>query len=243
MENNLVPRDFILYMTILFLAAIVLSWGPYYKADHSIRLPFYYLSEFIFGLSSIRAPGRFGMFIALPLAVFAVAFLRLSVSRRLVRRWMIVLVTILVVIESLPKFPVFSFSVDSKGVYKRVSQEIRPGTPLLELPVFGKDHFDTIKIALQQLNGSTIHWGRLVVGYGAKTTPQYNELLYLDHLIQKGSADPAEIFHFARRYGISHFLIHLNHYDTAETEKWISMARKEKILFETRDTIFMRLGN
>jgi len=243
-EGNLVFGDFILYMTILFLAAIVLSWGPYYKSDHSLRLPFYYLSEFVVGLDSIRAPGRFGMFIALPLAVLAVAFLRIFAIRRLAHHWVVLLVTILIVVESFPKFSVFPFSIDSEGVYKQVSQEIKPGTPLLELPVFGKDHFETIRIAMQQLNGSTIHWGRLVVGYGAnKMTPQYKRLLYLDSLIQQGSADPQEVLSFAQQYGISHLLIHLNRYDAVMAEKWNSIANEGKTLFKTLDTIFLQIGD
>ena len=243
-EGNLVFGDFILYMTILFLAAMVLSWGPYYKSDHSLRLPFYYLSEFVVGLDSIRAPGRFGMFIALPLAVLAVAFLRIFAIRRLAHHWVVLLVTILIVVESFPKFSVFPFSIDSEGVYKQVSQEIKPGTPLLELPVFGKDHFETIRIAMQQLNGSTIHWGRLVVGYGAnKMTPQYKRLLYLDSLIQQGSADPQEVLSFAQQYGISHLLIHLNRYDAVMAEKWNSIANEGKTLFKTLDTIFLQIGD
>jgi len=243
-EVSPIPGDLILCMVILFLSAIILSWGPYYKPDHSIRLPFYYLSKFVFGLSDIRAPGRFGMFIALPLAVFAVAFLRLSVIRRSARHWVVLLVTILIVAESFPKFPVFPFLIDSEGIYKRVSQEIKPGTPLLELPVFGKDNFETIKIAMQQLDGSTIHWGRLVVGYGGKTTSDYAAIVDLDSMIQKGLADPAAAIQFGKRYGISHFLIHLNRYDPAVAQKWKSIAELEgRVLFETKDTIFLRLRN
>lgn len=238
------PSDFVFYMAILFLSAIVLSWGPYYKSDHSIRLPFFYLAEFVFGLSDIRAPGRFGMFIALPLAVFAVAFLRLSTIRRLAYHWVVLLVAILIVVESFPKFSVFPFSIDDEGIYKRVSQEIKPGTPLLELPVFGKDHFETIRIAMQQLNGSTIHWGRLMVGYGAnKTTPQYGRFLYLDNLLQKDSAAPIEILDFGKQYGVSYFLIHLNRYAPTVAQRWKSVIdeRQGEILFEINNTIFLRL--
>jgi len=244
-EDRPIPRDFVLYMVILFLSAIILSWGPYYKADHFIRLPFYYLSEFVVGLSDIRAPGRFGMFIALPLAVFAVAFLRIFAIRRSAHHWVVLLVTILIVVESFPKFPVFPFSIDSEGVYKRVSQEIKPGTPLLELPVFGKDHFETIKITMQQLDGSTIHWGRLVVGYGGKTTSDYASIVDLDSMIQKGLADPAAAIRFGKRYSISHFLVHLNRYDPTVAQKWKSIAYESemRVLFESEDTIFLRLGN
>lgn len=239
-----IPGDFVLYMAILFVSAMVLSWGPYYKSDHSIRLPFFYLAEFVFGLSDVRAPGRFGMFIPLPLAVFAVTFLRISVIHRSAHRWIVLLFTFLIVVESFPRFSVFPFSVDGEGIYQRVSQEIKVGTPLLELPVFGRDHFETIRIAMQQLDGSTIHWGKLMVGYGSnKTTAQYKHLLYLDKLIQEDLADPIEILDFGRQYGISHFLIHLNHYAPAVVQKWKSVIYEGEVLFEARDTIFLRLEN
>ena len=244
-EGNPIPGVFITYMVILFVSAIILSWGPYYKLDHSIRLPFYFLSKFIFGLRDIRAPGRFGMFISLPLAVFAIAFFRLSVFRRSVRHWVVLLVTILIAAESFPNFPVFPFSIDSEGVYKRVSQEIEPGTPLLELPVFGKDHGETIKIAMEQLDGSTIHWGSMVVGYGSKTTSDYVALLDLDSMIQKELANPAAVIQFGKRYGISYYLIHLNRYDSAVAQKWKELAceLEGRVLFETKDTIFLWLRN
>lgn len=244
-EGGSIPGDFILYMVILFLSAIILSWGPYYKPDHSIQLPFYYLSKVIFGLRDIRAPGRFGMFIALPLAVFAVAFLRLSVIRKSARHWVVLLITILIAAESFPKFPVFPFSIDSEGVYKQVSQEIKPGTPLLELPVFGKDNYQTIMIAMEQLDGSTIHWGRLVVGYGAKTTPEYTSIVDLDNMIQNGLADPGAAIQFGKRYGISYFLIHLNRYDPVVAQKWkdLVVELEGRVLFETNDVVFLNLSN
>jgi hypothetical protein len=232
-------------MAILFISAIVLSWGPYYKPDHSIRFPFYYLSKFVFGLRDVRAPGRFGMFIALPLSVFSVAFLRIAVTSIKVRHWISFLVIILIVLESFPTFPVYPFSVDSEGVYKRVCQVIKPGTPLLELPVLGKNNFETIKIAMEQLDGSTIHWARLVVGYGAKTTSQYTALLKIDRGIQEGLAAPSSAIKFAKRYGISYFLIHLNRYNPTVAQKWKSTVQElgGQVFFQTDNTIFMSLKN
>ena len=94
--------------------------------------------------------------------------------------WVIILTIIFIITKSIPKFPVFPFSVDDGGVYSKVAQEIKPGTPLLELPVKGENHYETIKITMRQLDGSTIHWGNLVVGYGGKSTSEYFELVDLD---------------------------------------------------------------
>jgi hypothetical protein len=240
-DNRRIPGDFVLYMVILFLLAIILSWGPYYKPDHSIQFPFYYLSKFVFGLRNIRAPGRFGMFLGLPLAVFTVGFLRISMKAIKARHWLVFPVTFLIMVESFPNFPVYPFSADPEGVYKQVCLVIEPGTPLLEFPILGKDHFDTIRIVMEQLVGSTIHWGSLVVGYGAKTTSEYNALLKTDSKIQEELAAPLTAIKFGRRYGISHFLIHLNRYSPAIAQKWKSTAHnlEARVLFESQDVIFL----
>lgn len=244
LDANLIPRSFLSFMLILFSAAIILSWGPYYKPNHSIQLPFYYLSKIIFGLRDIRAPGRFGMFVAMPLAVFTVGFLRLPVIRRLVGQYRIFLVIILIIVESFPTFPVFPFLMDSEGLYQQVSQKMEPGTPLMELPVFGKDHLETVSIALEQLNGSTIHWGRLMVGYGAKTTSDYGALLDLDRKIQQENLDVMEAFRFGNQYGITHFLVHMDRYDSEVAQKWQNITNEIGccILFETSGTIFLEAG-
>jgi hypothetical protein len=237
-----IKYEFILYMTILFVSSIILSWGPFYKPNYSVRLPFYYLSHVVFGLDDIRAPGRFGMFIGLPLATFSVAFFRLAVNSREKRKLISLLVLLLIIVESFPSFPTFPFTIDEKGIYKRVSEEIQPGTPLIELPVSGKDHFETVKIAMEQLNGSTIHWGRLVVGYGSKTTSQYNDLVHLDSLIQQDLVDPREAIEFGARYNISCFLIHLNRYNSPVNEKWKRIFSEVgwSVLFENEDILFVK---
>lgn len=242
--NKGIDTDLILCLVILFLASLVLSWGPLYKLDHSVKFPFYYLAGLIPGLDNIRAPGRFGMFVGLPLGVFSVAFLRLiSVPGR--RRVLLpILALILIGVESFPKFPVTPFSVDRDGVYKQVSQAIRPGTPLLELPVQGKDHFETIKVAMEQMDGSTIHWGRMVVGYGSKTTPQYQELVHLDGLVTKGATEPTQILEFGRRLGISDYLIRLNRYPLPMAEEWLKASHEigTRIVYEDANTILFELA-
>lgn len=241
-----IHSEFVLYMAVLFVSSLVLSWGPFLKSDHSIKLPFYFLSRLIMGLDSVRAPGRFGMFISLPLAVFSVAFTRLAGADGKRRQLVNILVFALVVIESFPRFPIYPFLIDSEGIYLRVSQEIQAGTPLLELPVLGADHYETIKIAMRQLDGSTIHWGRLVVGYGGnKTTHQYEELLHLDGLIQQQLAEPSVAVEFAERYKIPYLLIHLDRYNPPVAEKWRRLARETGaiVLLENEGVLFLRLGN
>jgi len=241
-DDHLIPGDFILYMLLLFLSALVLSWGPYYKPDPSIRLPFYYLSDFVFGLRDVRAPGRFGMFIPLPLAVFTVAFLRTVITTNSARNWTVLLVTLLIIVESFPTFPVYPFSIDAGGVYKQICQAIKPGSPVLELPVFGED-MEALYIAVEQLDGSTIHWGRLVSGYGANTTEEYKTLLDIDQRIQQELIAPRAAIKFGKRYGIHYYLIHLNRYSSTVAQNWKSTADefRGQVLFETSDALFVKL--
>jgi len=237
-------HNFVLYMAILFVASVVLSWGPFYKADHSIRFPFYYLSRIIPGLEAVRAPGRFGIFISLPLSVFSVLFIRKLVANEVKRRYFTLLLTFFIIVESIPKFPLFPFTVDEKGIYELVSHELPQGAPLLELPVLGQNHIETIKIAMEQLVGSTIHWGKLVVGYGAnKTTSQYEELLHLDKLIQQERAEPWVAIDFAVRYKISYLLIHLDSYNLSVASKWKSLIREKQalVLYDNDNVLFVKL--
>jgi hypothetical protein len=244
LEHAKNKRNFVLYMAILFVASVVLSWGPFYKPDHSIQLPFYYLSRIIPGLEAIRAPGRFGIFISLPLSVFSVLFVREFVDNEIKRRYVTLLLTLLIMVESIPKFPLSPFTVDEKGIYELVSRELPEGAPLLELPVLGQNHIETIKIAMEQLDGSTIHWGKLVVGYGAnKITPQYEELLHLDELIQRGHAEPMAAIDFAVRYGISYLLIHLDRYNSSVANRWKSLIHEKEVLvlYDGDGVLFVRL--
>jgi hypothetical protein len=244
-----IDRDFLLFLSIVFISSLVLSWGPFYKPAPIIRLPYYYLSFITFGLKNIRAPGRFGMFIGLPLAVFSVYGARLLIQGQFKRQVAVSILLILLVVESWTTFPTYPFKVDPDGVYSRVSKEISPGTPLLELPVVGKGatdeirHINTLKIATDHLIGSTLHWGRLVDGYGSQTTKDYIELLYFDIVVQNGLRNPMFILRFAKRKGISYLLIHLNDYNSSAREKWVQILDDldAGIIFQQGDTILVRL--
>ncbi|MHB8134124.1 MAG: hypothetical protein ACYDH1_07855 [Anaerolineaceae bacterium] len=243
MKVQEIPTSFILFMVILFFSTIVLSWGPYLKSNLSIHLPFYYLSKLLFGLRDMRAPGRFGMFIPLPLSIFAIILIQRIFQRKAIQNWVVVILTTMIMFESIPKFPVFPFSIDEDQVYQQVAQEIQPNTPLLEFPVSGADNFETIKVALQQLNGSTIHWGRMVVGYGSKSSPEYLALVDLDNQIQKDNSDPDIALKYGKQIEINHFLIHLSRYNPDISQKWVSIIRNSEvqILFETEKDILFRM--
>jgi hypothetical protein len=234
------PAALLLFMAVLLVACLVLSWGPHDQSDHSIKLPFYYFTKLVPGLRSVRAPGRFGMLIGLPLAIFSVALLRRWVVSVVRSRSILLALFALVAVESLQAFPTYAFSNDPTGIYRKIAAQLAPGTPLVELPVFGEDHIDTVRIALEQLNGSTIHWGRLVVGYGARTSREYTELLNIDRQIQAGELSPSAALLFGDSLGIHHYVIHLDRYDERARAEWLALARSNgSILFEGDNTLLV----
>ncbi len=242
-DRHEIEPALILFMVILLVSCIVLSWGPFIKTNHSVRLPFYYLARIVPGLDNVRAPGRFGIFVGFPLAIFSIAFIRFFSTDRSKRTWLLLGMFAFAVVEAFPTYPIFPFLIDKQGIYQWVSKAIQPGTPLLELPVLGTDNLGTIQLAMQQLDGSTIHWGKLVAGYGAKTSPQYNDLLQLDKQIQNGHSDLTEVFKFGMKYRISYYLIHIDRYDFNVAEEWRRVFRRfgKNVLFEYKGTVFLKL--
>ena len=234
---------FLLYIVLFFVLCIVLSWGPYFKWSNEIhqeiKLPFYYLDQVFPGISSIRAPGRFGMFIGLPLAIFVVVLVRLLISSNRGRNVLVVILLAGVMIESIPSFDVYDFSADPEGIYQRIDEIDLSESPLIELPVMSETHFDTINNVLDQLVGSTYHWSRLFVGYGAKFTYEYEKLLTIDQQIQNYEASPRRAVDFGTRYGVSYYLIHLDEYDQIIAESWMRYIRKNSacILLEQEGNI------
>ena len=244
-KNSFAELDpnLLLYLSIVFISSIVLSWGPLYKPDHTIKLPYYYLSKIILGLNSVRAPGRFGMFIGLPLGVFAVYSLRLLIDNKKWRQVVASFFLCLLMVESLTAFPAYPFQLDPEGVYSSISQEIPSGTPLIELPVSGKDSIESARIASEQLKESTFYWGWLVTGYGGQTTPEFQELLNLDKDVQNDDSSPQVIITFAEKYKIHYLLIHFDRYNPSVKESWKQVLKQSggTVIFQRGDTTFFRL--
>lgn len=235
---------FLLFISLLFVICIVLSWGPFFKwnyeVNQEIRLPFYFLEKFIPGLGNIRAPGRIGMLIGLPLAVFVITVGRMLTPSSGRRNILIILLLAGVIIESLPSFNVYKFRPNPDGLYHQIAELDLSETTLIELPVFDDGgHLDTIHQVLDQLVGSTYHWKRLFVGYGSKFTDEYFHLMRIDQEIQNYDTGPRRAVNFGKVYGVTTFLIHLDKYDQSIAESWLTFVSKNKVcvLFEREDTI------
>ena len=183
------------------------------------------------------------MFIGLPLGVFAVYSLRLLIDNKKWRQVVASFFLCLLMVESLTAFPAYPFQLDPEGVYSSISQEIPSGTPLIELPVSGKDSIESARIASEQLKESTFYWGWLVTGYGGQTTPEFQELLNLDKDVQNDDSSPQVIITFAEKYKIHYLLIHFDRYNPSVKESWKQVLKQSggTVIFQRGDTTFFSL--
>lgn len=211
------PLSFCSFCFIIFFSSLILSWGPFIGTDPTRRLPFFYLSEIFPGLSSVRAPGRFGMFIGLPLSVFLVVLLRNWERLPIRRNFLSFVFSLAVIIETLPTIPIFKIPYGDDSLYGAVKDCINEGEPMIELPVAAGGHLDTLKLVMAQLNGSTHHWAKMVIGYGSRTTPELSELIGIDQQIQQSNNEGQEkLVSFAKKLGIRKILIRTDRTHKAE---------------------------
>jgi hypothetical protein len=222
-------RALVIYMTALLFLLIFFSWGPYLVWDISTgpaaKLPYFYLVQVLPGLDSVRAPGRFGFLIGLPLSMLAIFFLKRIRIRQPGYHLLLAGLLLAVMVESIPRIPAYNFDPDPRGIYHWVAGQIQPGTVLLELPLFGKNNIKTVTYAVDQLVGSTIHWAKMPVGYGAKTSPEYNKFLDADRSVQK-LKDISRIIQEAERYKIQRLLVDTAKYPTRVQTQWLDLADK-----------------
>lgn len=230
------------YMFVIFVASVVLSLGPLLKPVPSIKLPYYFLSFVIPGLESVRAPGRFGILIGLPLAACLVVATRVWLPSR-TRAFVLPILLILLVIESIPRIAIFPFEVDANGVHQRIGRAIPEGTPLLILPVAGRDALQSTRYAIEQLNGSTLHWAKLVAGYGAWNSPQFEKLLEIDRTVQGNGKSPQLMFDFAQQYRIQYIFIYMNRYTHDVVERWnkVLQDNRTQIIDETSEGVLIKI--
>jgi len=244
-----IPYSFILYISILFLLSIILSWGPYAKWNNqitAIKLPYYWLVNVLPGWNSVRAPGRLGMFIGLPLSVFLIFGVREFCPKPFIRTAITSLLLVGVFIESFPVFHVYPFSPDPEGIYAKVAKFNITNQPLLELPVVNTmNGADPILNIIKQLDGSTLHWGWLVTGYSSKTTKEQQNIFELEWQLQRHQTDIQPILTFAKKKHISYFLIHLDQYPPDLAKYWIDYKDNNKVcvLWEDNNTVFFRIGS
>lgn len=227
--------------TVLFVLSYTLSLGPFV---HDHRMPFAYLGDILPGLRSIRAPGRFGMLIGMPLGLFVVMALRQFNFRKKIHEGICIILLVILCTESFTSFRVAPYLEPKQEVYKQVASCLPAETPLLELPVGGFSHFDSLRNIMQQLNGSTYHWGKLITGYGGKSTEELSRLLYLDNILHDGAISPSTIIDFAKDLNMHHLLIHLDGYKDVTQKEWEKLfkASNYQILFQQGSSVLIKLS-
>jgi hypothetical protein len=215
------------YILVFFIISILFSLGPYLKKDlttgYSIPMPYYFASKILPGLNLMRSPGRFGMMIGLPLSLLGIRFLQSIHIGQNTKKWIITLVLLGMVVEAIPNFQTFPFNPDPHRTYQWLARQISPGSSLLELPLSNQGEQEA-EIASKQLVGSTLHWARLVSGYGAHESPEYRAIANTDREVQVGDQDPIDIFTLTGQYKIEYILIHLEQYSPKVRKKWTDLT-------------------
>ena len=204
------------YAVALFFIAWVFSLGPQINISQlggrTIFMPLAIFSKLIPGVDSVRAPGRFGMFLALPLGIFTVYSLRYLLMRmkniiKLGDKWLYAIVLILLVGDGLLKSPTFPYLVEHKSFYEKNISFINQHEPLAVLPLAKSGHLETISNIMQQLNGSTIHYGWLISGYGSRSTPELGSAIHLDQQFQLGNLEFSSLVDSLRKIGVKKVII------------------------------------
>ena len=161
------------------------------------------------------------MLIGLPLGsclAFVIHEINLKQSYK---TWLAIILLVLLAIESWPKYSIYPFAADPEGVYQQVRIFNPDRKPLLELPVASNTpNEDVYQRTMNQLVGSTIHWSPLVSGYGSSFSSQMQRLISLDESLLYNQQGLSPIVQFAKKLGITLFLIHLDQYAPQVAGQW-----------------------
>jgi hypothetical protein len=184
------------------LFAIVMSFGPEIRAmdrvvlDHNVYEWFY---RVVPGFDGLRVPARYGMIVALGLAVLAGLGLSAARGRMPRARWPSAAAALFIAVESFAApIPINQNSADYKrpglaalpalqrevpAVYGYIAS-LPPADVIVELPL-GEPAFD-----VRYMYSSTRHWRRLVNGYTGGQPAEYEFLDLTLQEIQRPTAPP-----------------------------------------------------
>jgi len=224
-DSSALARSSARFGGALLFSAVLLSLGPRLAGHPQIVLPFDYLSHIIPGLSNIRAPGRFGMLAGLALAMLSLPLLEL-LDRNAKAKYLVVALPILITIECWPSIQTYPLWRSDPKLYRMLATMIPPQSPLIELPVAGREPLNNVKYAVQQLQGSTLHWGRLVVGYGAAETAELRDLRMIDRDVQRGKIGVGALVDFARSLGVRYLVVRYADYQPLVRARWVAWYGK-----------------
>ena len=183
--------------------------------------PYNLLYKFVPGFTSIRAPYRFSLFVALFLTVLAGAGM-LWVYRRVHPRWRFTLSLCLMSMTIFELWPVPLRLVKVPGqveelphIYQRV-KTLSPGAALVEFPLPTSIYERGMENTSRYMYFSTFHWRRLSNGYSGfapEAWVEFKNVLAKSH--------PQMALSALKAFGIQYVLVH-----------WDDMTLTEKKLFE-----------
>lgn len=208
-----------------FIWIWTLSTGPFLSSHPSISLPFKWTTEIVPGLDSVRAPGRFGMLLGVPLGIFLVLCVRHILQNKF-RSAVIWFLSLLIAAEALPNFGAEKFRRVNWPTYMDLATKIRPNSTLLEIPLAVGDNYSVLMNAMDQMKGSTLHWARIVAGYGAKTSPSFDYAVDLDRKAQTNPELALVFFEFMRSNNFRYLLIHPEQVSPSYMAAWRSALKE-----------------
>jgi hypothetical protein len=197
------------YGVTILTVSWILSWGPFIQlGGEKLSLPFLVIAKAIPGMGHVRAPGRFAQFYGLPLGLLAVVSVRWVGARFHLSASVVgAVIAAVVLIDQMPKVPTFPFSIAHADFWQDARPLIEEGKPIIVLPIAGADHFETVANRGRQLVSSTIHWAKMVTGYGSRDTPELSQLIGLDNQLRSGTASLADVVTYARKLGIDKIVL------------------------------------
>ncbi len=71
---------------------------------------------------------------------------------------------------------------------------------------------------MEQSNGCTIHWSKIPTGYGSKSTPELDRLIYLNNLTRADGLNISQTISYAKELGIKKLGLFPNEYPPAARE-------------------------
>lgn len=189
-------------------AMLLVSFGPYLTyGDFRLKLPFYFLYQWVEPLRFIRAPGRAAVLVMLAIAVLAAIALA-RIRRPLARVCVCVAAVVLVGAEyahaplSLADAP-----RPSKAHRYMASSSVRGG--VVELPTIpladGKPIPGAEVREARYVSFSTVHWRPLLNGYSGFFPPTHTEMVRAMQTFPS-----ARSLRFLRRRGVVFVVVHLD---------------------------------
>jgi hypothetical protein len=241
----------------IFLVLLVLAWwlslGPVprvYGRALNLWSPYRLLYDVVPGFEGVRVPARFGMIVALVLAVLAGLGAARFGRRRAATIVIAVCAAIFLLEGRIAPFPVNGIATSREYVTPE-ARVYRPGrapaiyhavanTPrdavILELPL-GEPEYD-----VRAVYYSTVHWRHLVNGYSGFFPPHYSRLIAVLAAASRGDDVAWPVL---QELGVTHVVIHEGAYRDDEGVRFAAWLRQHGAteIFRDGNEVLLELTN